>query len=83
MHGSVFVLPNVAMLVSQYLSCITVQVIVEVGAIGVTTTNLEQNVIFLHSYQKQVGLCPQSLHMRALRHLYTHAEAAVGGLEKD
>ena len=31
------------------------QLTVEVGAVGVTATNLEQNIIFLHSYQKPVS----------------------------
>ena len=32
------------------------QLTVEVGAVVVTATNLEQNIIFLHSYQKPVSI---------------------------
>ena len=37
------------------------QLTVVVGAVGLTATNLEQDIIFIHSYQKPVSYAPASL----------------------
>ena len=37
---------------------VTPQLTVVVGAVGLTATNLEQDIIFIHSYQKPVSYVP-------------------------